>query len=95
MVRIQKIRFLNIYAGKGDVYIVHNTHKPFVSGHTHIRNYNTAIYVAQLTAFHRIPKNCSSEYLIQSLIRLSEEPDRIQKLKSLLPGKRKKKGRKH
>lgn len=92
MVRVKKIKFLNIYAGPSNEYIVHNTRKPFSQGHTHITNYHTAVYLAELTAYHRIPEHCKSAYLLTSLIRLSDREDHRKRLESM---RKKILGRKH
>ena len=34
MVRVCKVKFFNIYSNFKNGYIVHNTHKPFETGHT-------------------------------------------------------------
>lgn len=80
MVRVAKIRFVEIYAGNDDVYVVYNTKKPFKDGHTHIRNFNTANYLAKLVAYNQYPKSCKSAYLLESLIRLETDRKKIQKL---------------
>ena len=84
MVRIFKLKKINIYSDSDNHYIVHNTNKPFEDGHTHINNFNTAKYLAYLIAYKRMPKNNHlSFYLIDSLIRLSDDNKYINKLKDL------------
>lgn len=83
MVRVKKIKFLNIYAGPSNSYIVHNTRKAFSEGHTHVKNFKTAVYLAELTAYRQIPNNCRSSYLLTSLIRLSDLSDHTKQLESL------------
>lgn len=53
-------------------YIVHNSHKPFEQGHTHILNFNTAKYIVYLSVHKVIPKRLNN-YLLVSLIRISED----------------------
>ena len=77
MVRVAKIKFVEIYAGQGDVYVVYNTKKPFSDGHTHVKNFNTAKYLANLIVRQQIPRNCKSVYLLESFIRLETNPKRI------------------
>lgn len=74
----------NIYRLKPGAFIVHNTRKPFESGHTHINNYNTAKYVIDMSCNKLIPKKHLSRYLIQSIIRISDDKDYIDKIQKLL-----------
>jgi len=52
----------NIYK-VGNGYIVHNTNKPFKTGHTHISNYNTAKTILNLS-FHRSIPHHLNKYLL-------------------------------
>lgn len=96
MVRVGKFKFVDIYAedqhnkSSSETYVVYNTKKPFKDGHTHIRSYSTAEYIAKLIAYHKLPRNCDNKYLLESLIRLETDPDHIKILQSKL-----KKSRKH
>ena len=96
MVRVGKFKFIDIYAedqhnkSSSETYVVYNTKKPFKYGHTHIRKYSTAEYIAKLIAYHKLPRNCDNKYLLESLIRLETDPDHIKILQSKL-----KKSRKH
>lgn len=96
MVRVGKFKFVDIYAedtrsrSSSETYVVYNTKKPFKTGHTHIRNYSTAEYIAKLIAYHKLPKDCKNQYLLESLIRLETDPDHIRILQQKL-----KKSRKH
>ena len=75
----------NIYnAGKG--YIVHNTDKPFVNGHTHISNYNTAKFIIDLCLNNSKP-NHLSKYLLVSLTRISTNDKYINDINLLLENK--------
>ena len=49
MVRIAKIKYFNIYSDHKGNYIIHNTHKEFNKGHTHINNYHTAKYITNIS----------------------------------------------
>lgn len=77
MVRVAKIRFVDIYAGDDDCYIVYNKRKDFSIGHTHIRNFSTAKYIANLIAYEKLPKKCKSAYILESLIRLETNAEHI------------------
>lgn len=84
MVRIGKIGHMNIYSERNGVYIVHNTKKEFSKGHTHINNYNTAMYIAFLANYEKIPKKRHlSHYLIESIVRLSTNRKYIDQIKKL------------
>ena len=62
-----------------DGYIVHNSNKPFDKGHTHIKNFGTAKYLTHLGKYKKVP-NRLTQYLIISLIRISEDYDYISQL---------------
>ncbi len=68
-----------IYAKHGFViipfkrgYIVHNTKKPFKTGHTHIAIYKNAKRVIY-HAHRRTVPDCYNSYFIESLIRVSTD----------------------
>ena len=84
MVRVCKVKFFNIYSNFKNGYIIHNTHKPFETGHTHINNYKTAKYIAYLALNKKLPKyNHLSNYLYESLIRISTDKKYINKIQEL------------
>jgi hypothetical protein len=82
MIRVFKQRYFNLYSDMNNGYIIHNTHKPFDNGHTHLNNYDTARYLIKLAYHHIVPKHLSV-YLIDSLIRISNDEDYIRKLNIL------------
>lgn len=94
MVRVAKIRFVDIYAGDDDVYVVYNKKKSFKDGHTHIRNFSTAKYIANLIAYGKLPKNCHNQYILESLIRLETNQDHIHTLRHQQETIRKRRSRK-
>ena len=60
---------------------VYNTNKDFSIGHTHINNFSTAKYIAYLALYKRLPKkNHLSIYLIDSVIRISDDLSYINKM---------------
>ena len=69
MVRIYKKKYFNLYSNQ-EGYIIHNTHKDFQKGHTHINNYNTAKFLINLALYKTVPDKNMSKYLYQSLIHL-------------------------
>lgn len=76
--------FAVVCVGRG--YIVINRKKRFDEGHTHIRNFSTAKYIADLAAYRRIPNHLPS-YLLVSLKRLAENEEQIIRIESLLENK--------
>ncbi len=73
----------NIYGVSNDEFIVHNSRKSFQEHHTHIRNFNTAKYLIDLSLHKTLPKRLP-EYLLISLIRLSDDEQYSSKLLTLL-----------
>ena len=64
-------------------YIVHNSDKPFDYGHTHIKRFDTAKYLVHLSLHKIVPKRLS-DYLMISLVRLSDDFEYTNKLVSKL-----------
>jgi len=65
-----------------DGYIIHNKTKQFCKGHTHITNFDTAKYLINLSIKKTVPKHLSS-YLLESLIRISNDDAYSQYIKEL------------
>ena len=84
MVRIYKKKWFNIYKGDDHAYIVHNTRKDFDIGHTHINNFNTAKYVLNMALYNLIPSKHLSSYLLNSIIRVSNNESYANKIKALI-----------
>lgn len=80
MVRIYKKKYFNLYSNQ-EGYIIHNTHKDFQKGHTHINNYNTAKFLINLALYKTVPDKNMSKYLYQSLIRISSDQTYINKIR--------------
>ena len=83
MVRVYKIKNFDIYSNHDGGFIVYNRNKPFSQGHTHINNYNTAKYIAKIASYKSMPKKNISNYLKESLIRISNDKDYIKKIKNM------------
>lgn len=79
MVKIYKRKHFSIYSANKD-YIVHNTHKDFQQGHTHISNYHTAKYLIDMSLSKKVPYH-ASKYIYESLIRLAEDKNYIKEIK--------------
>lgn len=63
-------------------YIIINTKKEFKKGHTHIKNYNMAKTIINLVKANKEPKS-KNKYIIDSLIRLSNNHEYIKKLEDI------------
>lgn len=67
----------------GSHFIVHNMNLKFEGHHTHITRYNTCRYIIDL-AFHKtVPKHLS-DYLLVSLMKISDDADYIDKIERML-----------
>lgn len=82
MNRIYKNKQFNLYQ-YGREYIIHNTYGNFSDHHSHINNYKTAKFLINLALHKTVPKKPISEYLINSLIRISTDKIYIDKLEKL------------
>ena len=71
----------NIYIVDRQYFIIHNTKKKFEDGHTHIKNYNTAKYLINLCIHRSIPEKHLSDYLLESIVRLSSDTEYINQIK--------------
>ena len=71
-------------------YIVHNTKYSFKDHNVFFKNFDTCKYIINLSLNHIIPKNLS-EYLLFSLITLSDDEEYKCEIRKIL---NKKKGRK-
>lgn len=63
-------------------FVVYNTKKPFKKGHTHLNNFNAAVSAVKLAEHRELPRN-RSKYFIDSLVRISQDKEYIEKLKEL------------
>ena len=89
MVRVEKMKYYNIYSDKNGSYIVHNLRKEFSKGHTHVDSFKTAKYIAYLSLYKKIPKKGHlSNYLIDSIIRISTDKEYIKEIEKLKIKKR-------
>lgn len=65
-----------------DGYIVYNKEKPFSEGHTHINNINTAKYIINISISKELPEHLT-DYLLESLIRLSSDCEFVIRIENL------------
>lgn len=78
-----------VYFYNNDEYIIHNSRRNFSTHHTHLRNFKTAKYLIYLSANKIIPKHLS-DYLLESLIRISTDINYIQQIETKLKNQKKK-----
>ena len=84
MVLVYRNKNYYIYSNMHNGYILYNKNKKFKDGHTHINNFNTAKYIAHLSLYKLKPKkNHLSNYLFESLIRVSDDSTYIQMIKKI------------
>lgn len=67
----------------GNDFVVINTKKPFINGHTHFTNFNGCISAIKLVERKELPKS-RSKRVIKSLQRLSTDKLYIEQLDDLL-----------
>lgn len=85
---IYKKKNFKIYSA-GKEYIVHNTKLDFGTHHTHINNFHTCKYIIDLCIHKTIPYHLS-DYLLVSIIRLSNDKKYISEIETLLYRNKKK-----
>lgn len=68
-------------------YIVHNTDKEFVNGHTHLNGFESAKYVIDLALHKSIPYHLD-RYRLISLTRITDDESYANKILELLDHKR-------
>lgn len=85
MNRIYKKLEYNIYQFDNE-YIIHNTKKEFDYGHTHIKNFKTAKFLIDLSIHKSIPHHLNL-YLLESLIRISDDNEYRNKIRELINNK--------
>ena len=87
MVTIYKKKNYKIFSSShSSYYIIWNTRKPFEDGRSHINNYNLAKHIIDLAINRKIPDK-KKKYIIESLIRLTDNSNYKNKLESLLEKK--------
>ena len=80
---------------KRPAYILINKRKGFDNGHTHIDNFNTAKWIMNLYMNRKLPHDLGSVYLLQSLVRISDDVEYTRKVTELLEAKINKKKREY
>ena len=64
-------------------YVVHNTVKTFQNGHTHMKYLNPCKTLIDICIHKKVPKT-NNLYFLQSLIRISDDVEYIEKLEGFL-----------
>lgn len=83
-----------MYQSADDGFIVHNTKKDFEDGHTHLKSFNQAKYLIDMVRWKRVPHHLS-EYLLRSLIRISDDEKYQLEVLELLESKKAKDKQSH
>lgn len=91
MVVIYKKKNYKIYDA-GREYIVHNTDLDFKNHHTHINNFHTCKYIIDLCIHKTVPYHLS-DYLLVSILRLSNDKSYKYKIETMLNKNKSKKRR--
>ena len=80
-----------IYSDYNGSFIAHNTKHKFIDWekkhHTHINNFNTAKYIINLAMYSSLPEKKVSNYILDSIIRISDDKEYIKKLEELKTNK--------
>lgn len=93
MVKVFEDRNFIILSGsckRSSSYILFNKNKLFKEGHTHLNNYKTAIWLSKLCTSKKLPLNLSSDYLLESLMRISDDESYTNKISELRELRKKK-----
>jgi hypothetical protein len=72
-----------------DEYILHN-YRLAGFRHTHIRNYNTCMYLIRLSKKKKCPNDISN-YLLESLLRINDDEEYCNRISNLLNYRKRKK----
>lgn len=90
LVRVYADKKFLIWSTDDNEYILVNKFKPFKNGHTHLRNFKTAKWLIELYNQKRIPRDLHGDYLLKSLVRISDDPIYTKKVESLIEIKKNK-----
>ena len=75
------------HTGHNYSYILYNKKKDFSKGHTHISDYNTTRWILRLYQQRKIPYKLKSTYLLNSLLRISDDATYSKQICDLLKQK--------
>ena len=85
----QNYIILKVKSGKKIGYIAYNTRKEWEEGHTHLESFNMAKTIIDNVIKHKKPKT-KNLYLLQSHIRLTDDPSYVKFINELVDAKRNK-----
>ena len=85
----QNYIILKVKSGKKIGYIAYNTRKEWEEGHTHLESFNMAKTIIDNVIKHKKPKT-KNLYLLQSHIRLTDDPSYVRFINELLDPKKNK-----
>ena len=80
---------LKVKSGKKIGYIAYNTRKEWEEGHTHLESFNMAKTIIDNVIKHKKPKT-KNLYLLQSHIRLTDDPSYVRFINELIDAKKNK-----
>ena len=80
---------LKVKSGKKIGYIAYNTRKEWEEGHTHLESFNMAKTIIDNVIKHKKPKT-KNLYLLQSHIRLTDDPSYVKFINELVDAKKNK-----
>ena len=80
---------LKVKSGKKIGYIAYNTRKEWEEGHTHLESFNMAKIIFDNVIKHKKPKT-KNLYLLQSHIRLTDDPSYVKFINQLVDAKKNK-----
>ena len=80
---------LKVKSGKKIGYIAYNTRKEWEEGHTHLESFNMAKTIIDNVIKHKKPKT-KNLYLLQSHIRLTDDPSYVKIINELVDAKKNK-----
>ena len=85
----QNYIILKVKSGKKIGYIAYNTRKEWEEGHTHLESFNMAKTIIDNVIKHKKPKT-KNLYLLQSHIRLTDDPSYVRFINELIDAKKNK-----
>ena len=85
----QNYIILKVKSGKKIGYIAYNTRKEWEEGHTHLESFNMAKTIIDNVIKHKKPKT-KNLYLLQSHIRLTDDPSYVKFINELVDAKKNK-----
>ena len=81
---------LKVKSGKKVGYIAYNMRKEWEDGHTHLESFNMAKTIIDNVIKHKKPKT-KNLYLLQSHIRLTDDPSYVKFINEIIDAKKNKK----